>query len=364
MIRVLFVDDEEMVLRGLKNVLRRRRAEWDMVFACGADAALAEIARAPFDIIISDMRMPGMSGVELLAAVKERAPGIIRIILSGHSENESMAKAFMVAHQFLSKPCDGATLERTIERAARQRRVLTDERLRTIVGGLSSVPMLEREYQRLTTLIGQPTLSAAALAQIVERSPAMCAKLLQIATSDYVGSAARSCDVEGALGVLGLDFARGLLLCSSMFDLMRSDNNAAAIAEVEASCVDAARVGRALAGTRETARDASWAALLQEVGWLVLQHAFPGDSGLRRERSCDEERARYGACHAEVGAYLLGMWGLPLAVVDAVHAHTGQVEPSSDAARCLLEARRVLRAEGRDLPCGPGQGEAAAGVWA
>lgn len=104
--RILFVDDEPNVLAGLRNLLRKQRDRWEMLFAPSGKAALEEMATCPVDVIVSDMRMPGMDGAELLRLVKERYPRTVRIVLSGHAEREAVSRAISVAHQFLSKPSD------------------------------------------------------------------------------------------------------------------------------------------------------------------------------------------------------------------------------------------------------------------
>jgi CheY-like chemotaxis protein len=57
--RILFVDDEQLMLDALRDRLRKQRGQWDMVFALGGQEALAELERGPFDVVVSDMRMPG-----------------------------------------------------------------------------------------------------------------------------------------------------------------------------------------------------------------------------------------------------------------------------------------------------------------
>jgi len=74
MTRVLFVDDEPRVLDGLRLSLRSKRKVWDMVFVEGGLAAVAEITANPVDVVVSDMRMPGMSGADLLGKVAEIRP--------------------------------------------------------------------------------------------------------------------------------------------------------------------------------------------------------------------------------------------------------------------------------------------------
>jgi DNA-binding NtrC family response regulator len=120
--RILFVDDEPRLLEGLERMLRPQRKLWQMQFAIGAEKALAVLDESEIDVVVTDMRMPGMDGASLLQQVQSRFPGVVRIILSGQFGEEAQRRAAPVAHQFLTKPCSPEILRETIERhmAARQ----------------------------------------------------------------------------------------------------------------------------------------------------------------------------------------------------------------------------------------------------
>src|SRR5918912_3063921 len=132
--RVLFVDDEPRVLDGLRRMLRTKRHQWQMRFAASGAEALAVLAGEPADVLVTDMRMPEMDGAALLAQVRERYPRIVRMVLSGHSDRDASMRALEVAHQFLNKPCDAATLTDTIERAVALHGQLDREAVRRAVG--------------------------------------------------------------------------------------------------------------------------------------------------------------------------------------------------------------------------------------
>src|ERR1044071_1058497 len=86
--RILFVDDEPAILAGLQNLLYKHRKRWQMVFALGGQLGLDEIRKEPCDIVVSDMRMPGVDGATLLNTVKDECPSTVRIMLSGHADRE------------------------------------------------------------------------------------------------------------------------------------------------------------------------------------------------------------------------------------------------------------------------------------
>src|SRR4051812_30910311 len=113
--RVLFVDDEPLVLRSLDRALRTRKVPWDSRFVQSADAALALLAKEHFDIVISDLRIPDVDGVELLTEVQRTYPNIARLVLSGQVGTEDCLRAMRVAHQCIAKPCNVDSLRHVVQ---------------------------------------------------------------------------------------------------------------------------------------------------------------------------------------------------------------------------------------------------------
>jgi CheY-like chemotaxis protein len=115
-IKILFVDDEQSVLSAIERALFRDRTRWTMVFACGAEAALAEIARKPYDIIVSDFAMPGMDGIELLKRARATFPRVIGIILTGNVERLNEERMRDSVNEVLRKPQPIPALRACLER--------------------------------------------------------------------------------------------------------------------------------------------------------------------------------------------------------------------------------------------------------
>ena len=139
---ILFVDDEPVLLDGLRRSLRSMRNEWTMMFAGSGEEALKVLEQAPFDIVVSDMRMPKMDGAQLLNEVQRRYPHIVRIVLSGYSDKEMIFHSIRATHQFLAKPCEPEQLKTTIRRACALQDVLKNEVLRALVTGMPAIPSL------------------------------------------------------------------------------------------------------------------------------------------------------------------------------------------------------------------------------
>ncbi|HZL98849.1 MAG TPA: response regulator, partial [Planctomycetota bacterium] len=122
--RILIVDDEQRVLSGLRRQLHARRGEWELLFLEGGEAALAELSARPADAVVTDMRMPGMDGAQLLAAVAVRHPEIARLVLSGQAEADRQLAARGRCHRYLVKPCPADLLEAAIRQALEVRAAL------------------------------------------------------------------------------------------------------------------------------------------------------------------------------------------------------------------------------------------------
>jgi HD-like signal output (HDOD) protein/CheY-like chemotaxis protein len=340
--RILFVDDDVQVLGALQASLRKKRAEWHTAFADGGEAAVTLLRSQHFDVVVSDMHMPKMDGAALLRIVKEEFPGTIRIVLSGYAERDSLMRAIPVSHQFMAKPCDGPTLVGAIERACGLHALLESEVLRRLVGGTDKLPSLPSVYWELAQTMADPDVSAKEIATVVQQDPAISAKLLQLVNSSYFGLARRTSSVEGAIVYLGCDLVRSLCLTSQVFcaaDRMPAVRGLSYGALQEHALLTAA-VAKVIAPDAKKADEAFTAGLLHDIGKLVLAIAIPNrvaeilTSSLKDGRPTHVvELEALGVTHAEVGAYLLGLWGLPVPIVEAVayhHAPTNVPHTSMD----------------------------------
>src|SRR5579863_1024949 len=136
---ILFVDDDEKVLSGLRRLLMPFDGAWRTEFACGAEEALRMLSQRARDVIVADLRMPGTNGVELLGQISKLYPQMVRIILSGTLEEDLRSQATLVAHQYLSKPCDPEMLKAILTRAFALRDMLMEPALRVLISGTVSL---------------------------------------------------------------------------------------------------------------------------------------------------------------------------------------------------------------------------------
>ncbi|MCC7132690.1 MAG: HDOD domain-containing protein [Gemmatimonadales bacterium] len=330
--RLLFVDDEPRILDGLRRMLRDHRETWDMVFVSGGDAALAALDDQPFDVVVSDMKMPGMSGVELLDQVRQRSPRTIRLVLSGHSDREATVRAAGPAHQYLAKPCEPQVLRKAIRRALALRRLLASDQLMATISRIEHLPALPHLYRKLVAELGNPKASMAEVARIIGEDVAMAAEVLKLSNSAFFGPANDVSSIERAVQLLGFETVTMLVLRAGAFKSFVGTPVPAtllvAIGDHSIRSTRAARIIARMEGVdRTVADDAVTAALLHEVGILVLAANLPEYRSVLDQQEREggpigrHERGLLGTTHAEVGAYLLGLWGLPDGLVEAVAHH-------------------------------------------
>jgi HD-like signal output (HDOD) protein/ActR/RegA family two-component response regulator len=327
---ILFVDDEPEILEGLERMLRPQRAQWNMSFATGGEEALAALAAKPADVVVTDMRMPGMDGARLLEIVRQRHPGVVRIVLSGYSEMKACIRAVQVAHQFLAKPCEPTALRQAIERSCALAGVLPDQTIRRVVGAIGRLPALPRTSASLAEALADPEVPFGKIGGIIERDVGITAKLLQLVNSAFFCLSHRVTSVRMAVQYLGLDTLERLVLTAEIF---RSFPLARAIAGFSLDGLQehsqaAARIAAKLPAPPPIVADAVIAALLHDTGKLVLASRLPREFEQALVMSRKEglpvfqaEERIAGANHAQIGAYLLGLWGLPDRIVDAVCRH-------------------------------------------
>jgi HD-like signal output (HDOD) protein len=327
---ILFVDDERDLLDSLRARLYKHRHDWNMKFVVSGAEAIAALEQQRFDLVVSDVRMPGMDGGQLLTVVKQRWPDAMRIIVSGYSDPVQAVRLTSLAHQYVAKPCDGCELENIIERCFHLQDLLGQESLRKMVGSIGKLPAMPKTYGLLQSALAQPSVTAAQIGDIVNADAAIASKVLQITNSAFFRLRKPMVRIKDAVTYLGFATVRNLVLSAEIFSQWQAPKGLSDLdperLQSHAQC--AAAACKALAGGRATPDDAWLAGLLHDIGYWILIQECPKElaSALQMARAeglplVDCERRITGATHAEIGAYLLGLWGLPYTIVEAVALH-------------------------------------------
>jgi HD-like signal output (HDOD) protein len=330
-VKVLFVDDEPRVLQALRRSLAIANVPWEARFVDGGEAALEALESEPYDVVVTDMRMPRVDGAAVLNAARDRDPSIVRIVLSGQADEAAAFRVVRVAHQFLAKPCDVKLLRQVVERTGALHHALADPKLRAMVGSVDRLPSALRIFQELSELLTRDDASVERVADLVQQDPAMASKLLQFVNSAFFAHSREIADVRSAVIRLGMKAVKNLVLGLGVFDTVGRWKlpKAISIDEMQLRAFATARIAAASMPDRLQADAAYMAGLVCDIGELALAATLPDQllqawslagTGETKTRPA-AEREVFGVSHAEVGACLLGLWGLPFRVIEAAALH-------------------------------------------
>ena len=327
--RILFVDDEQNILEGLRRMLRSMRHELDMSFVDSGAAALELMDTQSFDVIVSDMRMPSMDGAQLLTEVKERAPHTIRIILTGQADEDSILRTVGVTHQFLAKPCKPDRLKEVIKRSCSLHDLLNNGDLKNVISGIGQLPSLPDLYNKLQAALSEPDVTTEEVGAIIEQDMAMSAKILQLVNSSFFGLLQRVETPSRAVKLLGLDTIKVLALGLEIFSEMKAERGIVTAGKLWTHSVAVANCARLVAteagADHETVVNSFIAGLLHDIGQLIMI----SEMGEEYDKVLDlvsggevllseAEKQVFKATHCDIGAYLMGLWGFNGSVVEAI----------------------------------------------
>jgi HD-like signal output (HDOD) protein len=304
------------------------------------------------------MRMPSLDGVSVLTQVMQRSPDSIRLVLSGDAEPEQAMRAVPVAHQFLAKGCDAESLKATVSRISRMRDRMHDENMRALIGEIDGLPAVPAICQELNRTLAQTDFSMRQVASVVEKDPAVCAKILQLVNSSFFGVGRKITQVHDAVAYLGASMLKNLVTSVTLWRTLEGVRPAAIsqLQRVHTRCQTVGGLARLMMGKdRARSEEAFISGLLHDIGMTLLIAYLPerydrvSAEMLKTGLSFYEvERSLYTVDHAEVGAYLLDAWGLPFQILEAVAFHHSapnlghtRMEPADAVyiAQAMLDAR-------------------------
>lgn len=323
--RVLFVDDEPHLLSGLRRRLHSLVSNWDVKFVESGPEALALLEREPVDVVVSDLRMPGMDGATLLNRIQDEHPATVRIVLTGEAERGTLLAVSSAAHQFLSKPCEPELLVSAISRALEVRSDLRDPDLRDLMGRIRTLPSMPDIYTELMEAVSRPGSNVEQIAKILAEDVAASVEVLRLTNSSFFGLRRQVDSVAQAVSLLGLDTMHAVVVAGLLFK-SRDEPFAVNISRLRSEALQRTAMVRSIAQREQWPRadvgPVSLAAMLRDVGALALGEGRAEQFVALAERWEEEpealddprtvrdiERSTLGCSIPQASAYLLTLWG-------------------------------------------------------
>jgi HD-like signal output (HDOD) protein len=331
--KILFVDSDPRLVAGLAPLLSGLPEGFETLRAANAREALGRLETTPCDIVVADLALPETNGGELLARVRQRHPRTVRLLLCEAPQRELATRYASEAHQLLPRNSSSQALLGALQRGASLHDVLTSERLMQLVGNLKSLPSVPGLYVSLIEAMKNPNSTIESLGEIIARDIGMTARVLQIVNSVVFGLREKITNPGQAATFLGLDTLRSLVLSVGIFSQFEQDEfEEFSVQETWEHSLEVAAFARTILVAercdKKLLEEGALAGMMHDCGKLVLAnnraarlHAaalISARDGLDRSET---ERRIFGASHAGLGAYLLGEWGMPSNVVEAVCFH-------------------------------------------
>lgn len=330
---ILFVNDDQNVIDSLQLAIEPQLDKWDVFYANSGEEALKVLDTQTVDMVITDMKMPGMDGVELLDAVMVRHPEIIRLLLSDNANPSLAIQSSGVAHQFISQHCTSAAIITIIERAVGLRQLLQDSDLKNTISEMDTLPSLPTLYLDMLNELHSEDPSLRKVGQIVSKDPGMTAKILQLANSAYFSLRRHLSNPVEAVAYLGVDHIQTMALAYHAFSQFKPHPKIRfSMDRFWEHSYSTAMQAKIIASDEEAqsdiVNDSFTAGLLHDIGKLMFACRLPDQYALAVKEAVatriplwEAEYKCFSVTHAEVGAYLLGLWGLPESIVESVAYH-------------------------------------------
>jgi putative nucleotidyltransferase with HDIG domain len=331
--RLLFVDDEPFIRELYASLEPVLGSGHEVHTAAGAREALELLEQKRFDVVVSDLAMPEVDGMAFLHQVVADHPEAARIIVSGFADRLKVAQCLTIGHRFFNKPFDFKTLATLLRRICQYSHLVTTDRLRKIVGGAGALPSVPENYLRLTEILASPFADLEEISRIVEQDPGLCTKLIHVVNSAEFGQARQIVTPSEAVQCAGVEIIKALMLGLGAFQFYEENPfQRKTFKDLWNHSITAAVRARRLAlaqglSTIEV-EQCFLAGLLHDIGKLILaanaQREYSVAVELSEKAVLPLEQAEMGifaTTHAHIGAYLLALWGLPDAVIQAVELH-------------------------------------------
>ncbi|MCU7807544.1 MAG: HDOD domain-containing protein [Candidatus Thiodiazotropha sp. (ex Semelilucina semeliformis)] len=357
---ILFIDSDNNQLQSLKRNLRDHRHKWINYYAENAVSALEIMSQIEVDVVVCETQLTGSSGSELLKQIQQRYPRTTRLLFSGQALRTPAQEAVQYAHQFIAKPCSKTELINILQRVTQLRETIGNPAMEALVNSLDTLPSLPQTYQQLITTLQSKSASVKDIGQIIAQDIGMSTKILQMVNSAFFGLPQHVASPEHAVSLLGMETVTNLALTAGIFSQLES----ALVEEFElealwqhslAVATLSQRLANAAGLSPQESEIPVLAGLLHDLGKVVLATCDSNEYRriIRQSQRQGEplnlvESESIWCSHATLGAYLMGLWGLPFPAVEAVALHHTPEQQASQHTGCLVvyAANLLLHAMG------------------
>jgi HD-like signal output (HDOD) protein len=331
--RIVIADGLTGQLRAVVEELRTLAPSWELCYSRGGLEALTLLSQTPCDALVTDLDLRDMTGLQLATQVMRQHPRMHRLILAELADLESLLRCVGTVHQFLAKPCEASRLQVVLHRAFALDVWLPNQAVRQLLGRVPQLPSPADIYSAVVAELQREPVSLDQVAGLIAGDPPMAAKVLQLTNAVAYGPPLDEADPVQAVKELGLANTKALLLLAHSYSSFQEvESGGFSVAGLWEHSRRIGQLARRVARSEnlgpEQVEASGTAGLVHDIGKIALAANLPSQfhqvlelSRRKRMAFWEAEQEMFGATHNEVGGCLLGIWGLPLPVVEAVAMH-------------------------------------------
>jgi len=327
---ILVADADANTVEEFRQALGQ---QWMIKSVGTGAAALDELKSRSYDGLVVSLHLPDLEAAQLLNKVRSKYPKTVRFVVAAEQDRAKLVKKVLGAHQFLVRPFKAEGLRAAIERALASDLWVDNDNLHKLVARMRSLPTVPALYLEIVGALKSPDTTTNEVGEIIAKDMAMTTKLLQLINSAYFGLPRTVTSPSEAVGLLGFETVKSMVIAVKLlnqydrikmgdFSVESLWNHSTAVAQ------NARKLVLLQTGDRMLAEEAFTAGLMHDIGKAVLAGNFAeqyvGMQSLARKQNIPPwavEKDIFGASHGEIGAYLLGLWGLPMGVLEATALH-------------------------------------------
>lgn len=340
--KVLFVDDERNILKAIQREFYQ--TAFQIITAQSAKEALDIIKKETIDIIISDIKMPEMDGLQLLQIIKKKHPLINRIILSGYVEQSAVVSSIIegIATSYLTKPWNSEELHYYINHILDIKKHLKEKKFLSVLNLIDNLPAHPDQFKKMSVAIKQgKTINE--LTQIIENDICITAKILQVANSAFY-STEKVTYIKRALINIGIDISKDIINVNPVitqfewkdFQIQYFHKTLKHSSNVQYATNELLKI----LGSRMNKIQLTSVGLTHDIGKIILIQYFP--ERLKKTMDyqekhpeknfyeCESQLGYNDLTHAEIGAYFMNWWNLPEIYAQTARYHHSPKKASKE----------------------------------
>jgi len=338
---ILFIDSHQESTNDLQVLIDELGSEWECEICKNCDDAFRLLEDSKFDVVISEMLMEDMDSAQFHKKVSELYPGTVRIIFSENTDKGIYFKAAKYIHQFIAKPCAMEIVKKIINNSIGLRNLLADKQLQARIRSIDDLPSFPEIYDQLEKELQKDDVSIRKIADLIKKDVNITAKLLKMTNSAFFGLTTYVNNPLQAVNLLGLHTVQNIVMAAGVFEQFKDPKLPGYSLDTiynESLAVGAGAqtLANSLGLSKQMTDDSLLAGMLHDIGKLIMLTYFQKEfvEAVKMAENDDipledAERKIIGVSHAEAGAYLLSLWGLPSSIVEATAFHCNPNKTSS-----------------------------------